>query len=161
RVSGGRLRDQGERGPAGAMDLEADGARETRPALGKRGAHLALQRGVAGLPEQLSGLHPPPLDVAVAEAHRGEAAAVRAHLVHPAALLALLGPAAVEDHAVAGPQRRLQPQAGRVGLDVLHGAEENAALRAEARVDQRAVVDAAEPAREEAARETHFQLVLC
>ena len=60
--------DERERRAGAAVDLEGDRALETDFFPLKRRPHLAIERGVVGFPDELTGAHAAPVDVAVAEA---------------------------------------------------------------------------------------------
>ena len=77
-----------------------------------------------------------------------------------AALLAFGRLALVEDHAVAGLERAFEAHRHAVGGDVDDRAEIGATLLAEAGVDELLVIDTAEPARMQAARERHLHRVV-
>ncbi len=77
-----------------------------------------------------------------------------------AALLAFGRLALIEDHAVAGLEGSFETHRHAVRGDVDDRAEISAALLAEAGMDELLVVDAAEPARVETARERHLHRIV-
>ena len=115
---------------------------------------------VLGLPEDRTGLHQRPVDVFAAEADERQTAAGGLESVDEATLLAFGRLALVEDDAVAGLERAFETHRHAVRGDVDDRAEVGAALLAEAGVDELLVVDAAEPARVQAARERHLHRVI-
>src|SRR5581483_8481124 len=101
--------DERERRAGAAVHFERERTLKTDLLALEGGAQLAFERGVAGFPQALAGVHATPVDVAVPEAQRRLLAAHR-DLVNAAAFLALVGLARVEDHAVAGLERRDEPE---------------------------------------------------
>src|SRR5438067_494343 len=79
--------------------------------------------------------------------------------VNAATFLFFIRVTGIEHDSVARLEWRLQTDANLVALDVGHFAQINAAFLAEAGVDELLVVDAAEPAGREPAREGHFEPV--
>ena len=115
---------------------------------------------VLGLPQDRAGLHQRPVDVFAAEADERQAAAGGLESVDETTLLAFGRLALVEDYAVAGLERAFEAHRHAVRGDVNDRAEVGAALLPEAGVDELLIVDAAEPARMQAARERHLHRVV-
>ena len=82
------------------------------------------------------------------------------YFVNAAAFFFFVRLARVEDHAVAGLDRRSEIQNYAIAHDFFDFAQKNPAFFAKARVDQFLVVDAAEPAGVKPARKGHFHLIL-
>src|SRR6185369_17463187 len=78
-------------------------------------------------------------------------------LVNPSAFFLCFGFAGVEYDAIAGLERRLEADGDAVAAEAGDFAEVDAAFFSKPGVDQFLVVDAAEPAGIEAAREGHLQ----
>ena len=161
-VTVGVAGDERERGAGVAVELEGDRALEADFVPFEGGAEFAVEGGVVGFPDELAGADAGPVDVTVAEAEDGLAGGVARglDLVNAAAFLALGGIAGVEDDAVAGLERGGEGEGDGFAGDTGDGAEENAALGAEAAVGEFLIVDAAEPAGVLAAGEGHLEFVV-
>jgi hypothetical protein len=99
------------------------------------------------------------VEVAVAEAEDGLAVALGLDLIDASAFFTGGVVAGVEDDAVAGLEGGFEAERNVVVGDAGHGAEEDAALGAEAAVGEFLVLDAVEPAGVEAAGERHREFV--
>ena len=171
-------RGAGHRGLAGddvafaVVEFDAQGLAETADDLGvERAAEVGLlavpgimqtlvEFLVLGLPEDRAGLHQRPVDVFAAEADERQAAAGGLESVDEAALFAFGRLALVEDHAVAGLEGAFEAHRHAVGGDVDDRTEVGAALLTEAGVNELLIIDAAEPARVQAARERHLHRIV-
>ena len=130
------------------VDFERDRALKPNLLTLKRRAHFAIERGVVGLPDELSTAHPTPVDITVAETQHSFTGATGLDLVNSAALLTLIGFAGVEDEAVAGFQRRRKTKRNGVVFHPRHFTEEDAAFSPEAGVGELLIVDPTKPAGE-------------
>ncbi len=155
-------RHQDQQFARGAAHLEVQRTPEADGVACERLAQPPLQFRVAGFPDLVPRPDAAEINVTLPEREHDfpRPASVRPpNCVNPAALLGFVRPTGVEHHAVAGLKRAFEPDAHAGGGDVPDLAQEHAALFGEARVDQRLVVDAPEPARVQPARKGHLHLV--
>jgi hypothetical protein len=115
------------------MDIEVQRTAEADLVALVRLAHAAVEFGVIGFPDELAGPDAVKVQVALAEAEHGLAVA-GFHLIDASAFLLFVGPAGIEDEAVAGLERCDELQGHMVASDAGYFAEEDAPLGAEAGV---------------------------
>src|SRR5271165_3749244 len=133
--------------PGGSAHPQVHRAAVLRGLSRKTAPQVPVHFRIARLPNSIAGMEPLKVDVAAPETQADLAgSALGADFIHAPALLRLVWTAGIKNNAVAGFQRRLQPQPHRFALHAPHRAEIDPALFSEARVDQRLVVGAAQPA---------------
>ena len=151
--------NEGQRRARAPVDFERDRALKPNLLALKCRAHFAIERGVVGLPDELSTAHPTPVDITVAETQRSFAGAAGLDLVNSATLLTLIGFTGVEDQAVARFQRRRKTKRNGVVFHPRHFAKEDAAFGPEAGVGELLIINPTKPAGEKTAGETHLEFV--
>ena len=142
------------------VNLEVEGAQVAGLIAGERLAQPPVEIRIACLPDAVTHLDAPGVDVAASEpeADLGMSGA-RDNLMDPAALLLLVGASGIEHDAVAWFHGTFEAQVNVVRTDGGDAAEEHAAFFAEPAMHKLLVVDPLEPTMGEAAGEGHLEVV--
>ena len=150
--------NEGEGLPLKAVNFEIERALKPRLVSGIGLPNAAIEFGIAGFPNPVARLNTSEIDIVAAETESHLPCPFE-NLINAAALLWLVGIAAIEDDAVAGLHRAFARENNFIAADVADLADENAAFLAEAGMNQLLIVNAAEPAGVKAAGEAHLEVI--
>ena len=149
-----------ERLPHATDDLDRDRSAVIGPLAVPGVMEALVEFLVLRLPEQRPRCDLRPIHIGATEADKRQATAGRLEAMHETALLAFGGFALVKDHTVAGLQRPFEAHRHTVARDVDHRAKQGTALLTKAGVHEALVIDAPQPTRMEATRESHLHRVV-
>ena len=152
--------NQRHRAGGAPVNFQRERTPEMGRLTGKTAAEASVQLRIACFPKPVANMNAVEIQIVPPEIQRAQGlVARRLHAIDPAALLFFVGPAGVKYNAVASLEGRLQTREYFFPFHALHRSEIDAAFLAKTAVDQLLMVDSAEPARVQSARESHFQIV--